>query len=1193
MTNLYRQPKQHISVRLCLLFFIFAIFSFSFLIVPNQSARAGTESEQPTYPPTLGTPAGVSGLSANIAYLPLVLNFSSWTILTPTPSRTPTSTQTSTRTPTPTRTATRTTTPTRTATPTATTPPPVLYYVDAVYGSNLTGDGSLQAPWQTITYALSQITSSNVEIHVAPGTYNQALGESFPLVMESDVSLIGAGYATTIIAGNSAANNPNYSLLYFPPTETYTVTTVISGFKITNGSQGVRVDGSPAGSAPTLQENWLTGNYIGIQTYSIAGRQAYTVIKDNLVSGNVYGIHDWAADHSSTANALIENNRVTENTSAGIRCYAASVYDPRASCSPTIKNNLISDNGESGIVCTLVWTSYCKPLIIGNQIADNQTWGIREEILGGCCEGEGSVSMLIINNFIFGNGSGGAYFFDYESPIFINTTIADNHAYGIWAATASDAKVINSIVWGQDHNLMTGVGNVSYSDIGDGGYAGINNNVALNPKFVDAAHADYHLLPTSPLLNGGNSAAANLPDTDIDFDPRILGSAVEIGADETLPPYQVSLSKSAAPLGFVAPLDTLTYTLTLADLGSSSANGVLITDTLPAYTTWGGYVTSDWGSASVTNGKLTWLGTALVDYPMTITYTAIISPAASLGTLITNTAMVDNRTGSLTETQPVTVTVGERAWNTSTQQVDQSYATPGAGLLYTLTISNTSSITATDVIVTDTLGSHVIFAAASNGGVFSNGKVIWDNLTVASNTSITLTLGVTVTSPLPDGASIINQASVTGGNGSLFSLPTAPATTIVYNPVTANFTGTPTLGATPLVVTFTNSSLHATARLWSYGDGLTSTVSSAIHTHTYTNAGVYTVTLSVANPVSSDSLTRTTYITAYNSAQANFVGSPTTGVWPLAVTLTNTSQYANQFVWNYGDGITSTITNTTQVHTYTTPGFYTLSLTATGPYNTQTFTRTNYISVYNSPVASFSGTPVSGPKPLVVTFTNSSLYATSYQWNYGDGQTSTTTAVTHTHTFTNAGVYTVTLTAANPGGSDMLIRTAYITAYNGAQANFVGSPTTGLWPLAVTLTNTSQFADQFIWNYGDGITSTITNTTHVYTYTSAGFYTISLAATGPYNTQTFTRTNYIAVYNVPVASFTGTPVSGSASLLVSFTNSSLYATSYQWNFGDGSSSFAANPSHLYLNPGTYTVTLIASNPAANDTLIRPAYIVVN
>ncbi len=177
----------------------------------------------------------------------------------------------------------------------------------------------------------------------------------------------------------------------------------------------------------------------------------------------------------------------------------------------------------------------------------------------------------------------------------------------------------------------------------------------------------------------------------------------------------------------------------------------------------------------------------------------------------------------------------------------------------------------------------------------------------------------------------------------------------------------PSLGAVPLTVTLGDRSQRATAYVWTYGDGITGTATTT-HTHVYTAAGVYTLTLRVSNLVGTDTLTKTGAITTYYSAVAGFTASPRSGLGPLAVTFTNTSQYATGYTWDYGDGVTSTVSLATHSHTYTTPGVYTATLTAQGPYDSNTYTRTSYITVYGQPVASFGGTPQAGVAPLLVSF---------------------------------------------------------------------------------------------------------------------------------------------------------------------------------------------------------------------------------
>ncbi len=333
-------------------------------------------------------------------------------------------------------------------------------------------------------------------------------------------------------------------------------------------------------------------------------------------------------------------------------------------------------------------------------------------------------------------------------------------------------------------------------------------------------------------------------------------------------------------------------------------------------------------------------------------------------------------------------------------------------------------------------------------------------------------------------------------------------------PPTADFTGNPTSGSKPLTVQFTDASTgQITSRSWNFGDGQTSTATSP--SHTYVNSGSYTVSLTVTGPGGSNTKTRPNYIrvTEPPPPVANFSGSPTSGVKPLTVQFSDSS--TGQIIsrsWNFGDGQTSTVTNPS--HTYVNSGSYTVSLTVTGPGGSNTKTQTNYITVTEPPppVADFTGSPVSGVKPLTVQFTDKSTgQITSRSWNFGDGQTSTATSPSHT--YVNSGSYTVSLTVTGPGGSNTKTRTNYLTVSETPIADFIGVPTAGPKPLTVQFTDKS--AGQITsrsWNFGDGQTSTATNPSH--TYLNDGAYTVSLTVSGPGGTHTKTRENYIAIREV-------------------------------------------------------------------------------
>ena len=1069
----------------------------------------------------------------------------------------------------------------------------VVYYVDAINGSDTTGDGSETMPWRTITHALSHVAGPDVEIHVAPGTYDEALGESFPLTMEPGVSLIGAGPATTVIAGNGTN-----SVILFSSAAVYTETTVLSGFQITNGSEGVRVDGTGgSGQSPIIRGNWIRGNRDGIRLYvGESARRIYAHIEGNQITDNTrYGICAYADPTSGKTyvNPTIKDNRIVGNGADGIYCYAhgASSIDA-AYCSPQITGNLIAENGGNGVRAAARYAGICAVHLTGNVIAHNQGWGLRRN--EGPTEYWTTVTPRLINNLIYGNGSGGAIFHKTDQAFLLNNTIADNGAYGVRRDTSGSRSgsvtIVNTIVWGHDDDLNNiHTSQVSYSDIGDGEYGSTNHNLSVDPLFADPLHDDYHLLPTSPLLDAGDATQPDLPASDIDGDARLLADGVEIGADETLP-YSVSIAKSVQPTGTVALDSILTYTLVLTNGSPASAGGTLVTDTLPTEVTWTGDVEADGGHTQVQEGTLKWQGTIPASTTYAITLTVRVNAGLPTGTLITNTAWIDDRSGGITETNAVTVTTGPTVvWRSSQQTVSQKYVRPGQPITYTLRISNTGNIPATNAIVTDTLDPHVTFRSASAGGTLDNGRVVWHGLTITDGTGVTLTVAVTVHSPLTDALPLVNRVEVVEAGDAPFALPTEGATAWVYNPPSAGFEVTPTLGPVPLEVSLLDTSQHATEYLWDYGDGTISTLPIS-HTHIYTKAGFYTVTLRVANPVGTAALTRTRCVTVYNPPRADFTAVPRKGLWPLTVTFTNTSRFADTFIWDYGDGTTSTITAPVHTHVYTAPGFYDVALTAIGPYSEDTLTREAYIAVYDPPVASFDATPVTGVAPLLVDFHNYSLNGSTYRWDFGDGSISY--AEEPSHLYLEGGVYTVTLRASNPGGSDTLIRPAYITVHNPPVAGFYADRTAGLVPMTVTFTNTSRFADTFLWNYGDGTTSTVTATVHTHVYTTTGQFTVSLTAMSPYGQDVLARPSYVAVYTYPIAGFTATPLTGVAPLRVVFTNTSQHATAFRWDFGDGTTSTGFAPTHEYLAGGVYTVSLRASNPVAYAILTRTRYITV-
>ena len=170
-------------------------------------------------------------------------------------------------------------------------------------------------------------------------------------------------------------------------------------------------------------------------------------------------------------------------------------------------------------------------------------------------------------------------------------------------------------------------------------------------------------------------------------------------------------------------------------------------------------------------------------------------------------------------------------------------------------------------------------------------------------------------------------------------------------------------------------------------------------------------------------------------------------------------------------------------------------------------------------------------------------------------------------------------------------------------ADFSGAPLSGPGPLAVTFSNTTTGSAPltYAWNFGDpgsGGSNTSTQVNPVHTYDDPGTYTVTLTATNDADSDTKIRASYVTVLAPPVAAFTGSPTSGISPLSVTFANTSSGSAplTYAWDFGDPSSganntSTDLNPTHTY-NPGTYTVTLTATNAGGSNVRTRTGYITV-
>ncbi len=375
-------------------------------------------------------------------------------------------------------------------------------------------------------------------------------------------------------------------------------------------------------------------------------------------------------------------------------------------------------------------------------------------------------------------------------------------------------------------------------------------------------------------------------------------------------------------------------------------------------------------------------------------------------------------------------------------------------------------------------------------------------------------------------------------------------------------------------VTFTNESdnsngIGAMTYLWEFGDGDTSTLKDPVHI--YSSNGTFDVKLTVTNDCGDAVIIKE--VTILLPPMAAFSAPETTGCPPFTVTFVNESTgNPSSWEWDFPGGTPSSSTDENPTITYNTPGTYDVTLIAINNAGSDTTTLSDYITVDPLASSGFTST-ING---LTASFTNTSTNATSYNWDFGDNTSSTET--NPTHTYMDDGTYTVQLIATNNCGSDTTSQTVVIVT--APTAAFSSDVTSGCDPLTVQFMNeSSSNAVSFDWEFPGGTPSSSMEENPTVTYNAPGTYSVTLTVSNAAGSHTVTETDYIDVNTVPTAGYSAS-VNG---LTVSFTNNSTGATSYNWDFGDNTSSTETNPTHTYMDDGDYTVVLTATNACGSVT----------
>jgi len=311
------------------------------------------------------------------------------------------------------------------------------------------------------------------------------------------------------------------------------------------------------------------------------------------------------------------------------------------------------------------------------------------------------------------------------------------------------------------------------------------------------------------------------------------------------------------------------------------------------------------------------------------------------------------------------------------------------------------------------------------------------------------------------------------------------------------------------------------------------------------------------------------------STIVNVVSSPSLSVNSTTIcsgqTTTLSVSGASSYIWNNG-----TTTNTAVVSPVATTIF-----SVVGSIGTCSTTTTVNVVVNPLPIISVPSKTICSGQSATLTANG----ATSYSWS---NNTFNNTLIVYPNVTT---IYTVTGTNLNCSAS----ATAVVSVEAIPTINFNSNQTSGCAPLCIQFTDfttiTSGTISNWSWDFNDGFTSNFQSPSHC--FDNEGSYNITLTVTSSNGcSNLLVNPNMINVFPNPIAEFQSDfEETDILNPIINFSNLSLNANAYVWNFGDTTSTLT-NPIHAYDNEGTYSTTLTATNQfgckdvAIHDIIIK-------
>lgn len=334
----------------------------------------------------------------------------------------------------------------------------------------------------------------------------------------------------------------------------------------------------------------------------------------------------------------------------------------------------------------------------------------------------------------------------------------------------------------------------------------------------------------------------------------------------------------------------------------------------------------------------------------------------------------------------------------------------------------------------------------------------------------------------------------------------------------------------------------------------------------------------------------------YGQINANFSANDSIACNTLIVQFTNNSQGTGtmSYSWDFGNGITSTLTNPQVV--FNKVGSYSVTLIASNQTDSDTLSKTNYIVIHKSPVISniLVGSNT-GCVPFLTDFESvveiGDAPFEEFIWDFGDGNSSAQEKPTHT--FQKGGVFDVTLFVKDTNNCESnYTKAELVKAVTLPIVTFTSTQNVAcIDSLTVSFNNTS-YGESLLtynWDFGNGNTSTEVSP-EVF-YSGLNNYTVILEATDTYGcTNSLIKDDYVRMQEIIIdINFIDDYLCKKEDVQIN--NNTVGANRHYWEFGDNTTSNNAIPIKNYVDTGLFEIIYIAAlDNDCSDTLKHEIYV---